>query len=135
MGEDRGQQRADLAGVDPLARRRDRRGIRSAPRTRRGAREWIPEDYDKEITNLQQDRDQVKNLLEDPEQQKQRRTRRAQIVGDYVTRSVSWQDDHMDNIRQVAAKTDEGWLFKPRLLQLDGWSHDDGKGNWRPPKS
>ena len=96
---------------------------------------WTPEDYDKEITHLQQERDQVKNLLDDPEQQKQRRTRRAQIVGDYATRSVSWRDDHMDNIRQVAAKTDEGWLFKPRLLQLEGWSHDDGKGAWRPPKS
>ena len=97
--------------------------------------EWTPEDYDKEITRLQQERGQVKDLLDDPEQQKQRRTRRAQIVGDFGTRSVLWGDAQIDDIRKLAAKTDEGWLFKPRLLQLDGWSHDDGNGNWRPPTS
>ena len=99
------------------------------------AREWIPEDYDKEITRLQQERDQIKDLLEDPEQQKQRRTRRAQIVGDFATRSVLWGDAQIDDIRKLAAKNDEDWLFKPRLLRLDGWSHDADKGNWHTPKS
>ena len=97
--------------------------------------EWIPEDYDKEITHLQQERDQVKKLLDDPEERNQRRTRRAQIVGDYATRSILWSDAQIDDIRKLAAKTDDGWLFKPRLLQLDGWSHDGDKGNWNTPKS
>ena len=98
-------------------------------------REWTPEDYDKEITGLQQERDQLKKLLNDPEQQTQRRTRRAQIVGDYGTRDVLWSDTHMDDFRKLAAETNEGWLFKAGLLQLDGWSHDDNKGTWQPPKS
>ncbi len=98
------------------------------------AREWTLEDYDKEITHLQQERDQVKKLIDDPKEQKERRTRRAQIVGDYVTRSrIPWANDHMDGIRQVAAKTDEDWLFKPHWLLIDSWSHDDGTGNWCPP--
>ena len=95
-------------------------------------REWTPEDYDKEISRLKQERDQLKQLLDDPEQQKQRRTRRAQIVGDYATRSIIWSNGHMDSIRKVADKTGEDWLFKANLLQLDDWSHDD-KGNWHPP--
>ena len=98
-------------------------------------REWTPEDYDKEITGLQQERDQLKKLLNDPEQQTQRRTRRAQIVGDYATRSIVWRDTQMDGIRKLATETDEGWLFKASLLRLDGWSHDGDKGTWQPPSS
>lgn len=100
-----------------------------------GAQEWTPEDYDKEISRLRQERDQVKKLLDDPQQQKQRRTRRAQIVGDYATRSVFWKDAQMGGIREIAAETGEDWLFTDRLLKHDGWSHDDDKGNWRPPQS
>ena len=95
--------------------------------------EWTPEDYDNEIGRLQKEKAQLKSMLEDPEKQKQRRTRRAQIVGDYATRSVVWNDAHMAGIRKVATATDEGWLFGDRLLQLDGWGHD--KGNWHPPTS
>ena len=99
-----------------------------------GAQEWTPEDYDREITRLQQERDKLQKQLDDPEQQKLRRTRRAQIVGDYAAHSVIWNNAHMDGIRKVADKTGEDWLFKANWLQIDGWSRDD-KGNWHPPKS
>ena len=98
-----------------------------------GVHEWIPEDYDKEIKRLEQERDQLKSRLKDPDEQKKRRNRRAQIVGDYATRKRVWRDDQMDGIRQVADETEEGWLFGNRLLELDGWHHDDGK--WHPPTS
>ena len=98
-------------------------------------REWTPEEYDKEITRLHKERDQLKKLLDDPEQEKLRRTRRAQIVGEYATRGIYWRDTQMDGIRKVAAETDEGWLFKAGLLKHDGWSHDDAKSNWHPPGS
>lgn len=100
-----------------------------------GAQEWTPEEYDKEIARLQQERDQLKKLLDDPEQQKLRRTRRTQIVGDYATRFIFWTDAQIDGIRKVAAESDEDWLLKAGLLKHDGWSHDDDKGNWHPPKS
>ena len=95
--------------------------------------EWTPEDYNKEIERLQQERDQLENMLKDPEEKEQRRTRRAQIVGDYATRHVVWNDAHIDGMRQLAAKTEEGWLFGVGLLQLDGWRHDDDKRDWHPP--
>ena len=97
--------------------------------------EWFPEDYDKKIKLLREERDQLQNKLDDPDEQKKRRTRRAQLVGEYATRSSVWNDPDMDGIRKVAAKTDEGWLFEVGWLQHDGWSHDDKKGNWHTPKS
>lgn len=100
-----------------------------------GAQEWTPEDYDKEISRLREERDRLKKLLDDPQQQKQRRTRRAQIVGDFATRSVLWKDSQMDGIRKVAAETGEDRLFTDRLLERDGWRHDDDKGNWHTPQS
>ena len=98
------------------------------------ADEWSPEDYDTEIKRLQQEKDKLQKMLDDSDEKKQRRTRRAQIVGEYATRDVSWRDAQMDGIRKVAAKTQEGWLFGDKLLQLDGWRHDD-EGRWHPPEA
>lgn len=97
--------------------------------------EWTPEDYDKEIKRLGQERNKLQNMLDDPDEKKQRRTRRAQIVGEYATRDVVWDDAHMDRIRQLAVKSKEGWLFGAKLLRLDGWRHDGDKGDWHPPKA
>ena len=96
------------------------------------AKGWTPEDYDKEIKRLRQERDKLQNMIDNPNEKKQRSTRRAQLIGEYAIRSVFWDDAHMAGIRQVAAKTEEEWLFGTKLLQLDGWRHD--KGNWHPPK-
>lgn len=96
--------------------------------------EWTPEDYNQEIERLRQERDKLQNMIDDPDEKKQRRTRRAQIVGEYATRSIAWRDAQMDSIREVAAKTKEDWLFGAKLLQLDGWRHDN-QGNWHPPNA
>ena len=92
---------------------------------------WTTEDYDREIKRLESERAQ--KLTEDPEQRKQRRIRRTQILGDYAAEAFSWSEELLDAIRKVAARTDEGWLFEMPLLESDGWTRDT-KG-WRASKS
>ena len=93
---------------------------------------WVPDDYDAAIRQLTEEKDKLRKVLEDPKQRKERWQRRTQIIGDWATRTFSWSNDEVDDLRKAAG--DEQWLFDPKLLKLDGWTRTD-KDAWRAPES
>ena len=93
---------------------------------------WVPDDYDAAIRQLTEEKDKLREVLDDPEQRKERWQRRTQIIGEWATPLFSWSNDQVDDLREAAG--DEQWLFDPKLLKLDGWTRTD-KDAWRAPES
>ena len=82
------------------------------------------EDYDLEIERLQKGKADLKKVLDDPEEKKNRHERRVVVIGRYAT-GLPWTLDDVKKIRE--STEDEGWLFSDQLMKADGWDLQDGK--------
>ena len=88
------------------------------------------EEINAEIARLTEARDELSRLTNDPEERRNRRIRREQLMGRWVV-TLALEESHLQAIGKLAGA--ESWLFERGLLQSDGWKKDDN-GNWTLPR-
>ena len=95
-------------------------------------------DFDDQITQLTEERDRAKRLLEDPEQRTEREKLRERLTGLYVMHRIRQGDAPANTWLPFVAESagEQSWVFSPEVLQADGYvSAQDGEGGtvWSRP--
>lgn len=80
-----------------------------------------------EISELEAERDRVRQLLDDPLERKKRRFRRELHVGQMVAPTIRLSLDEIRQLREAYPK--EAWLWDEVVLRADQWVLENGK--WR----
>ena len=96
------------------------------------------EDIDREIARLETERDRTRQLLQDPEQRKEREKLRERLAGIYVMHRIRQGDENANTWLPLVVQSagERSWVFSPDVLQADGYvSAQDGKGRtvWSRP--
>ena len=96
------------------------------------------EDIDREIARLETERDRTRQLLQDPEQRKEREKLRERLTGLYVMDRIRQGYKNANGWLPIVAESagEQSWVFDTDVLQADGYvSAPDGKGGtvWSRP--
>ena len=72
-----------------------------------------------EIERLERQRDEYQRTLDDPEQRRQRRVRRQQLLG-RAAESFALSEQLIQTAQSLAGA--DTWLFDSDLMRADGWT-------------
>ena len=79
-------------------------------------------DYDREIAELEQERDRVRALLADPDQSAMRTRRVHELVGEWRSRQPV-SEAELDEVRALAGE--DAWMLADDVLVADRWTRSE----------
>ena len=88
-------------------------------------------ELDKEIERLQEEKERVEALLQNPEESSKRRARRGIAFGRWLE-TMAVTPEQMVAVQALADEVDR-WLFGEEVLIADGWLRDPKSDNWNGP--